>query len=49
MPTYEVNNASKITIYKQITDVSCAATCAAMCVERSPATLQADGFNIDYI
>lgn len=48
MPTYEVNNASKITIYKQITDTSCAATCAAMCVRKSPQTLQAAGFDLGY-
>ena len=39
---------NKITPYTQITASSCAATCAGMCVNKSPATLQAAGFNIDY-
>ncbi|SDO14280.1 C39 family peptidase [Acetanaerobacterium elongatum] len=42
------DQSSKITIYQQITNTSCAATCAAMCVNRSPETLQADGFNLGY-
>lgn len=47
MAYQSIDNASKITVYKQITDISCAATCAGMCVKKSPATLQAAGFNID--
>lgn len=49
MPTYEVNNASKITIYKQPNKTGCAATCAAMCVRKSPETLEKDGFDISYV
>lgn len=48
MPTYELSTVYKIQIYKQITDTSCAATCAAMCVKKTPSKLKADGFNLDY-
>lgn len=43
--TYD--RSSKINVYQQITDYSCAATCAAMCVKKSPQTLRNDGFNLD--
>lgn len=42
------DNSNEITIYKQITPISCATTCAAMCVNKSPQTLRNDGFNLDW-
>ena len=41
------DNSSKIKVYKQITPISCATTCAAMCVKKSPQTLKDDGFDLD--
>lgn len=46
--TVTYNRYSKIKVYKQITNTSCAATCAGMCVKKSPADLQDDGFNIEW-
>lgn len=47
-PSATYNRYSKITVYQQITTTSCATTCAAMCVNRSPETLQDDGFNLGW-
>ncbi len=38
----------EITLYKQPTNSSCAATCAGMCIGVSPESLHNAGFNIDY-
>lgn len=43
-----INLIDEITLYKQPTPYSCAATCAGMCIGVSPQSLQNAGFNIDY-
>ena len=49
MAGYNINLDDEIELYKQPTSTSCAATCAAMCVKRSPETLKEDGFNLNYV
>ena len=49
MAVYNINLDDEIELYKQPTSTSCAATCAAMCVKRSPETLKEDGFNLNYV
>ncbi len=39
--------SKKINVYKQITDYSCAATCACMCIKQSPRSLQSE-FDLDW-
>ncbi|MCM1059783.1 MAG: C39 family peptidase [Eubacterium sp.] len=46
--TVAYDRSSMITIYTQPTDTSCAATCAAMCVKKSPQTLQNEGFDLGW-
>ena len=46
--TVSYDRSSKINVYQQITNTSCAATCAAMCVKRKPETLQNDGFDLGW-
>ena len=43
------DRSSKIDLHQQITNASCAATCAGMCVKKSPTDLQNDGIPIDFV
>lgn len=43
-----LDRSKLVTAYKQITNSSCAATCAAMCVNKSPETLKNDGIDLEY-
>jgi len=45
--TVTYDRSSMVTAYKQITNTSCAATCAAMCVNKSQKTLQDAGFDLE--
>ena len=42
------DRSGMIIVYKQITNNSCATTCAGMCVKKSPQTLKDAGFNLDW-
>ncbi len=44
--TVSYDRSSMINIYQQPTNTSCAATCAAMCVKKTPQTLENDGFDL---
>ena len=43
-----LDRSKLVTAYKQITNSSCAATCAARCVNKSPETLKNDGIDLEY-